>query len=99
MDENNNFDSDFWLDIPQLNTDVKTGPKIGSNLSKAVNAALSVKSNKDCNNDLSKKYLRPHNCDLMVIPKINKEIWEAIPTQAHSSDLYLQDIKNPCFLG
>ena len=79
LDENNNCDSDFWLDIPQLNTDVKTGPKIGSNLSKAVNAALSVKSNKDCINDLSKQYLRPDNSDLMVIPKVNKESWEAIP--------------------
>ena len=99
MDENNNFDSDFWLDIPQLNTDVKTGPKIGSNLSKAVNAALSVKSNKDCINDLSKKYLRPNNCDLMVVPKVNKEIWEAIPRQAHSSDVYLQDIQKSLLSG
>jgi len=50
-------------------------------------------------NDLSKKYLRPDNCDLIVIPKVNKEIWEAIPRQAHSSDVYLQDIQKSLLSG
>lgn len=99
LDFNNNDGSDFWLEIPQLNIEDKTGPKIGTNLSKAVNAALSVKSNKDCILDLSKKYLRPENCDLMVVPKVNKEIWDVIPRQAHSSDVFLQEIQKSLISG
>ncbi|CAC5367588.1 unnamed protein product [Mytilus coruscus] len=47
------YDYDFAWEIPQLNTEEKTGPKISSSLSKTVNAAISVKSNQDSHGFLS----------------------------------------------
>ncbi|CAC5401723.1 unnamed protein product [Mytilus coruscus] len=90
---------DTEWNIPQLNTEEKTGPKIGTNLSKAVNASLSIKSSKDCITEITKRHLRPDNCSLMVVPKVNKEIWENIPRQAHSSDVYLQEVRKSMMAG
>lgn len=35
----------------------------------------------------------PDNCSLMVIPKVNTEIWKNIIRQALSSDVYLQEVE------
>ncbi|VDI72448.1 Hypothetical predicted protein [Mytilus galloprovincialis] len=56
------YDYDFAWEIPQLNTEEKTGPKISSGLSKAVNAAMSVKSNHESIKLIEERYLRPENC-------------------------------------
>ncbi|CAC5367617.1 unnamed protein product [Mytilus coruscus] len=62
------YDYDFALEIPQLNTEEKTGPKISSRLSKAVNAAMSVKSNQDSIKLIEERYLRPKNCENLCVP-------------------------------
>ncbi|CAC5415403.1 unnamed protein product [Mytilus coruscus] len=102
VDKGEGFDEnpeDTEWNIPQLNTEEKTGSKIGTNRSKAVNASLSIKSSKDCITEITKRHLRPDNCSLMVVPKVNKEIWENIPNQAHSSDVYLQEVQKSMMAG
>lgn len=57
------YDYEFAWEIPLLNTKEKTGYKIYSGLSKAVIAAMSVKSNQESIKMIEKKYNRPENCD------------------------------------
>ncbi|XP_052085141.1 uncharacterized protein LOC127722290 [Mytilus californianus] len=85
------YDFDFAWEIPQLNTEEKTGPKISSSLSKAVNAAMSVKSNQDSIKLIEERYLRPENCENLCVPRVNKEIWTALPRQAHTVDSKMQE--------
>ncbi|CAC5388374.1 unnamed protein product [Mytilus coruscus] len=58
------FDHDFAWEIPQLNTEEKTGSKISSGLSKAVNTSMSVKSNQDSIKLIEEKYYRLENLSL-----------------------------------
>ena len=91
-------DEQVW-DIPQLNTEEKTGPKISSGFAKAVNAALTVKSNKDSLAEIGKKYLRPDNVTNLCAPKCNKEIWNVVKGNAHTKDLALQEVQKYFALG
>ncbi|CAC5385902.1 unnamed protein product [Mytilus coruscus] len=84
------YDYDFVWEIPQLNTEEKTGPKISYSLSKAVNAAMSVKSNQDSIKLIEERYLL-ENCENLCVPRVNKEIWTALPRQAHTVDSKMQE--------
>ncbi|XP_062591612.1 uncharacterized protein LOC134253118 [Saccostrea cucullata] len=99
VDNEKPLDDDSSWNIPQLNPDEVTGPKIGSGLAKAVNAALSVKSSKETMNDIGKKYNRPENCTLLKVPRVNKEIWDVLGKQAHSSDLSFLEIQKSLAQG
>ena len=61
-------------------------------MAKAVNAAVSVKSSKETMGEIAKQYYRPENCTYLKVPRVNKEIWDAMNKNAHSSDLALQEI-------
>ena len=76
-----NEPGDQVWNIPQLNTEEKTAPKITSGLAKAVNAALTIKSDKDAISKIGKQYLIPENVNFLCAPKCNKEIWHYCPFQ------------------
>ncbi|XP_062592192.1 uncharacterized protein LOC134253641 [Saccostrea cucullata] len=99
VDIEKSLDDDSLWNIPQLIPDEVTGPKIGSGLAKAVNAALSVKSSKETMNNIGKKYNRPENCTVLKVPRVNKEIWDVLGKQAHSSDLSFQEIQKSLAQG
>ncbi|XP_071181546.1 uncharacterized protein [Mytilus edulis] len=91
VEQGEQYDYDFDWEIPQLNTEEKTGPKLSSGLSKAVNAAMSVKSNYESIKLIEERYLRPENCENLCVPRVNKEIWTALPRQAHTVDSKMQE--------
>jgi hypothetical protein len=64
---------DEW-NIPQLSPEEATGPKMGTGLAKAVNVAVSVKSNKESISEIAKRYNRPEICRYLKAPKVNEEI-------------------------
>lgn len=64
----------------------KTDPKVNEALRKAMV-------------DLEKKYDRPENCNLLKVPWVNKEIWDALNKQAHSVALTLQVIPKSLVTG
>lgn len=73
----------------------KTDPKVNEALRKAVNTAISIKSSEEDMVDLEKKYDRPENCNLLKVPRVNKEILDAF----HSVDLTLQVIPKSLVTG
>jgi hypothetical protein len=66
-------DNDKW-DLPQLDTDEKTGPKVLNKLAAAINIGVSKRSVKDAINTIAKKYARPDNCTNLCAPRVNSEI-------------------------
>ena len=70
-----NEPGDHVWNIPKFNTEEKTAPKITSGLAKAVNAVLTIKSDKDAISKIGKQYLIPENVNFLCAPKCNKEIW------------------------
>ena len=99
-DINNNCSNEQseW-DIPQLKTTDKTSPKVGNKLAEAVNAAMTVKSDKKCMEKMLERHARPENCNLLTVPRVNSEIWDVIPKNAHSNDRYIQDVQNAIVAG
>lgn len=81
-------------DIPLVNATEINGPEIKEALGKAENAAIYIKSIKESIVELEKKYESPENCNLIKVPRVNKEIWDAMNKQAHSDVLNLQVKKN-----
>ena len=101
VDDNNNSQVDDFADwdIPQLQAEEKTGPKISPGLAKAVNAAVTVHSSKKSIQDIESKYFRPDNCEFLGTPKVNPEVWRALHRNSHSQDLSLQEIQKSLTLG
>ena len=64
--------------LPQLNTEENTGPRVLDKLETAVNAAVSKRSVKEAISNIAKKYFRPENCTYLCAPKVKAEIWTAI---------------------
>ena len=83
--------SEFIWDIPQLQAEEKTTAKIPE--VNAVNAAISVKSSYDNMKIIEDKFVRPGNCDKLCVPKVNKEIWSALPRPAHTQDSKMQEVQ------
>lgn len=81
-----------WV-IPQLQAEEKCSAKITPGLAKAVNAALTVKANADNLKVFEDKYFRPENCENLVVPKVNKDIWSKLPRSAHMIDSKMQDVQ------
>jgi hypothetical protein len=85
--------SEFIWDIPQLQAEEKTSAKIPEGLAYAVNAAISVKSSYDNMKIIEDKFFCPENCDKLCVPKVNKEIWSALPRPAHTQDSKMQEVQ------
>ena len=79
--------------------DDKTGPKAGAGLAKAVNAAVSVRSNKDSLKTIEDRYFRPENCNYLCSPRVNSEVWRVMPRNAHTNDVSLQEIQKVLATG
>ena len=75
------------------NTD-KTGPPVDEKLANIMRSILKSeeKSKKDekTRESLIEKHLRPENCELLLVPKVNKEIWRTLPSGTRNKDLEVQ---------
>ena len=88
-------ESDSLLDeIAQSLTDTeKTAPKVSEKLAKIVNLRWLNKLDDTNLKDKSEKYLRPSNCDRLITPKVNPEIWGRLDRQTKGKDLRLSNLQ------
>ena len=88
-------ESDSLLDeIAQSLTDTeKTAPKVSEKLAKIVNLRWLNKLDDTNLKDKSEKYLRPSNCDRLINPKVNPEIWGRLDRQTKGKDLRLSNLQ------
>lgn len=76
----------------------KTDPKVNEALRKAVNKAISIKSSEE-GILIQKKNMTGQICNLLKVPRVNKEILDALNKQTHSVDLTLQVIPKSLVTG
>ena len=88
-------ESDSLLDeIVQSLTDMeKTAPKVSEKLAKIVNLRWLNKLDKTNLKEKSDKYLRPINCDRLITPKVNPEIWGRLDRQTRGKDVRLSNLQ------
>lgn len=88
-------ESDSLLDdITQSLTDTeKTAPKVSEKLAKIVNLRWLTKLDETNLKEKSDKYLRPINCDRLITPKVNPEIWGRLDRQTRGKDLKLSNLQ------
>ena len=73
--------------------------KFQQGLAKAVDAAVTIRSSKDSLKTIEEKYHRPENCEFLVTPRVNPEIWRAIHKLGHTQDLALQEVQKSLATG
>ena len=88
-------ESDSLLDeIAQSLTDMeKTAPKVSGNLAKIVNLRWLNKLDETNLKEKLDKYLRLINCDRLITPKVNPEIWGRLDRQTRGKDLGFSNLQ------
>jgi hypothetical protein len=84
----------FSSEIPatdQLFEDEKTGKPVSETLSAFLNKMCKHKSNVT---QLMKKHPRPENCEFVGSPRLNQEVWNAMPQGARTRDTLLQEVQS-----
>ncbi|XP_067654424.1 uncharacterized protein [Haliotis asinina] len=90
--------NDDCIDIDSLMADMReffddeddTGADILSELAKSINDGLAKSPNMEKLKPLMDKYKRPRNTELLVVPRVNEEIWNGARPHTRGRDLKLQ---------
>ena len=64
-----------------------TGPPIASGLADLINGKFNAEYSVEKRKEILQKYKKPNNCDNVLVPKVNEEIWSKLPTNAKRSDI------------
>ena len=64
-----------------------TGPPIASGLAELVNGKFNAEYSVEKKKEILQKYKKPSNCDNVLVPKVNEEIWGKLPANAKRSDI------------
>ena len=64
-----------------------TGPPIASGLAELVNGKFNAEYSVEKRKEILQKYKKPSNCDNVLVPKVNEEIWIKLPANAKRSDI------------
>ena len=84
----------FMQDLQQFfETGDSTGPDLEEKMATVVNSSLRVSVGEQKINDLCDKLLRPKNCEGLIVPKVNQEIWARLQRFTRNRDLAMQKIQ------
>jgi len=71
-----------------------TGPPIASNLADLINGKFSAEYAVEKTKEILQKYKKQSNCDHVLFPRVNEEIWSKLPTNAKRSDIRTSALQN-----
>ena len=60
---------------------------IASGLAELVNGKINAEYSVEKRKEILQKYKKPGNCDNVLVPKVNEEIWSKLPANAKRSDI------------
>lgn len=93
----NGPDFEMSSDLIAALKDCEKGQEVGPEVSKAVaeayNRTVKRQMAKDTYTDLLSKVKIPANCKSLIVPKVNGEIWNHLPTKSKLADLGYQSIQ------
>ena len=77
------FDDDLFDGLEQFySQDSQTGPKVNDKLSKLIDTMLRAKVPDEKMKEKAGRFRRPQNCENLVLPKVNPEIWSKMASRA-----------------
>lgn len=74
----------------EFSTTDKTSPRVVEDLVKIVKSLINDKLPKTKLDELTEKYSRPENCELLVAPKINRTVWNQLRENTRKADNGMQ---------
>ena len=70
------FDDDLFDGLEQFYSQYsQTGPNVNDKLSKLIDTMLRAKVSDEKMEEKAGRFRRPQNCENLVLPKVNPEIW------------------------
>ena len=94
------FDDDLLDELEQFySQNSQTGPKVNDKLSKLIHTMLRAKVSDEKMKEKAGRFRRPQNCENLVLPKVNPEIWSKMASRAKSRDLNLQNVQVYLIMG
>lgn len=75
------------------------GEPLDTELAGSVNYLLTNKLEEKQLTDTGQKYLRPLNCEFLVVPKVNPVIWDNLTLSTRTNDVKLQRCQKPLVKG
>lgn len=92
---NSTASEDKFLDelAHEFDQDEKTTSPIAGKLADIINKRWATKFSDSKFNDRMEKYERPENCDKVLVPRVNQEIWARLSSQAKRNDLRLASVQ------
>ena len=79
------FDDDLFNGLEQFySQDSQTGPKVNDKLSKLIDTILRAKVSDEKMKEKTGRFKQPQNCENLVMPKVNPEIWSKMASRAKS---------------
>jgi len=99
LDQVSDSDADetdtFMEDLQQFfETGDSTAPDLETKMATIVNTSLRASVGEQKINDLCDRLLRPKNCDGLIVPKVNQEIWARLQRFTRNRDLAMQKIQS-----
>ena len=77
----------------QVDTAEETSDSIGRNLADIIDAMCKNGLSETEQKDKTEKYLRPQNCEMLGVTKVNQLIWDKLTSGTRSADVKLQNIQ------
>ena len=94
------FDDDLCDGLEQFySQDSQTGPKVNDRLSELIDTMLRAKVSDEKMKEKAGRFKQPQNCENLLLPKINPEIWSKMASRAKSRDLNLQNVQLYLIIG
>ena len=70
------------------------GPPISDQLAKIVNAKFSTEFDQQKSKAILEKYKVPKNCESLLVPKVNPEIWAKLPPNSKQGDIKMSSLQD-----
>ena len=71
-----------------------TGPLIADSLAELINGKFNADFSVEKRKEILQKYKKPSNCEKVLVPKINEEIWSKLPSNAKRSDIKMSALQD-----
>lgn len=78
--------------LSEFNED-NTGPDIDKELAAIVNGSMTKALPEDKLKTLLDKYPRSQNCESVIVPKVNPEVWTKLTSNVRSNDIKIQKVE------
>ncbi len=79
--------------LSQIQEESTFGPPVRPQIAKSFSCLLNKTASKEDQDKWKMEYQTPENCKILTVPRVNPEIWSALPARMKQKDLSLQQLQ------